>query len=253
MPMIAMRQTQSLWAWRNLAPPPAPPAPPAPSAPAAAPGVSASVVKSFAGLTLDATHFRPAPFATLATQAVQSDSLMARRSLAQRFEPATRASSDYVRLIEAGGARIPIDPIPWPRHPVPTPVATNTLALSMKYLVVRLSRAAWWSNLILADSGWFLPGQARGGLVPAPGDDLATCLPIALIVTSNVSIAGNWTDTDRASATANTHLGPWSLAGSQFETISETAVLTLPGMTMIGAIYAVLPAVPPLDAPAAPG
>jgi hypothetical protein len=130
-------------------------------------------------------------------------------------------------------------------------VATSSLSLSLSYLVVALSRAPWWSELMLTMSNWYIPGMARGSLVGDSNDQKMVGIPVALVLTDNVKIQANWSAADRQAASTNTHFGPWSLADAQFSATSEAGqvVLSLPGMRAIAGIFRQLPALPPKSDP----
>jgi len=131
-------------------------------------------------------------------------------------------------------------------------VKTNSLSLDLSYLVVSLSRAPWWNELLPLLDNWYIPGLRRGSLI---GDgDAQAGMPIALVLTSDVKIRGVWSEADRAAASSSTHFGPWVLSSSQFTSTTNAgeAILTIPGITAIACIYRELPALPPKADPGLP-
>ena len=131
-------------------------------------------------------------------------------------------------------------------------VKTNALSLDLSYLVVSLSRAPWWNELLPLLDNWYIPGLRRGSLI---GDgDAQAGMPIALVLTSDVKIRGVWSEADRAAASSSTHFGPWVLSSSQFTSTTNAgeAILTIPGITAIACIYRELPALPPKADPGLP-
>jgi hypothetical protein len=133
-------------------------------------------------------------------------------------------------------------------------VKTNSLSLDLTYLVVSLSRAPWWSDLLPLLDNWYIPGLRRGSLTGDGDAQKVTGVPIALILTSDVKIRAIWSDADRAAASSNTHFGPWVLSSAQFTSTTNAgeAILTIPGVTAIACIYRELPALPPKADPSLP-
>jgi hypothetical protein len=126
-------------------------------------------------------------------------------------------------------------------------VASSSLSLSLSYLVVELSRAPWWSDLLLLLDNWYIPGTGRAALVAASDDQKTIGVPVALILTYDVKIQAQWSDSDRAAASSSTHFGPWMLTSAQFTSATDGggAILTIPGIQAIACIYRELPAIPP--------
>jgi hypothetical protein len=132
-----------------------------------------------------------------------------------------------------------------------TPVNASSLTISLSYQLVLLSRT-WWSSELVNAPGWCFAGQHAGALLPGNlGADTNVAVPVALILTKDVTIAGSWTDADRAAAGNSSHLGPWALPfGTTFTGTSLSETLSIPGMQVIGGFYATLPMLPPDDDPA---
>jgi hypothetical protein len=133
-------------------------------------------------------------------------------------------------------------------------VASNSLSLSVKYQVVSLSRAPWWSEFLILLNNWYIPGVGRASMIEDSDAQKVIGVPIALILTSDVSVESNWSQADRAAATSNTHFGPWALNSAQFGSTSSTGVatLTIPGIQAIACIYRQLPPLPPQADPNLP-
>jgi hypothetical protein len=133
-------------------------------------------------------------------------------------------------------------------------VATNSLSLGMKYQVVSLSRAPWWNEFLMLLNNWYVPGVGRASMIEDSDAQKVIGVPIALILTSDVSIEANWSESDRAAATSNTHFGAWALNSAQFTSTSSRGVATLaiPGIQAIACIYRQLPALPPQADPNLP-
>jgi hypothetical protein len=133
-------------------------------------------------------------------------------------------------------------------------VATSSLTMHAKYQLVKLSRAPWWNEFFLLLNNWYVPGLRRAELIEDNDGQSVTGVPIALILTSDVSIMASWSDADRAAATSSTHLGPWTLNSAKFVATSDAGMsaLTIPGTQAIGCIYRILPALPPQGDPSLP-
>jgi hypothetical protein len=133
-------------------------------------------------------------------------------------------------------------------------VHTNSLSLHMQYRVVSLSRTPWWSELLMLLDDWYIPSLNRASIVADNTPQQSTGVPVAMILTNDVSITAAWSDADRAAATTNNHLGPWSLSSAKFSSATSAGVstLTIPGVTAIGCIYQDLPPLPPKADPALP-
>jgi hypothetical protein len=133
-------------------------------------------------------------------------------------------------------------------------VASNSLSLNLKYRVVSLSRAPWWNEFLLLLDNWYIPGCRRASMIEDSDAQKVIGVPIALVLTSDVGIQSIWSDADRAAATSNTHLGPWSLNSAQFTSTTNTgqATLAIPGIQAIACVYRQLPALPPKADPSLP-
>lgn len=132
-----------------------------------------------------------------------------------------------------------------------TSVASTSLSLSLSYQVVSLSRAPWWSEFLPLLDNWYIPSLPRGALVDDSNADQVGGAAMALILTSNVMIKANWSASDRSTASASTHFGPWALEAMEFREsgTSGEAVLAIPGIQAIACIYRDLPAIPPQPDP----
>ena len=103
-------------------------------------------------------------------------------------------------------------------------------------------------------NNWYIPSCARASMIEESDAQKVIGVPIALILTSDVSIQSMWSAADRAAATSNTHFGPWALNSAQFTSTSNAgeAILAIPGIQAIACIYRQLPALPPLADPNLP-
>ncbi len=130
-------------------------------------------------------------------------------------------------------------------------VSSNSLSLRLKYRVVSLSRAPWWNEFLMLLDNWYVPSCARASMIEDSDADKVFGVPIALILTSGVSIESNWSAADRAAFTSNTHFGPWTLNSAQFSATNSAgaASLVIPGVQAIACIYRQLPALPPKSDP----
>jgi hypothetical protein len=79
-----------------------------------------------------------------------------------------------------------------------TPSSSATVTIHLEYQCVSLGyfsagQKAWWDDVFVADQAWFVPGMARGGLLPAPSDggDVAYGLLTALIIVQNLGDRAN--------------------------------------------------------------
>jgi hypothetical protein len=132
-------------------------------------------------------------------------------------------------------------------------VESDELTLSLEYCFVQVSRQAWWNDAILRMPRWYAPGCPAGAF--SSGDSvggLPLGLPIAMVLTRNVSVAGRWSEADRSAAESHTSFGPWSMHDAEmtYEQSSETATLTIPGMQVVAVVCALLPPLAPADDPA---
>lgn len=131
----------------------------------------------------------------------------------------------------------------------------RTLHLHLEYLVVtitrRLAGIRWWHPELLDESSWFVPGMARGALIP-PSDDsaYAWCLPVSLLMVRDVSLTGNWSQEARAIMSTNIHyLGPFLMMPTREpHNVQQTMVLGA-GVQVIGELCAPLPTLPPMPDP----
>jgi hypothetical protein len=132
-------------------------------------------------------------------------------------------------------------------------VESDELTLSMEYCFVQVSRQAWWNDAILRMPRWYAPGCAAGAF--SSGDSvggLPLGVPIAMVLTRNVSVTGHWTEADRSAAESHTSFGPWSMHDAEmaYEESTEAATLTIPGMQVVAVVCALLPPLAPADDPA---
>ena len=130
-------------------------------------------------------------------------------------------------------------------------VDAPSMSVKLNYRLVGLSRAPWWSDILVGMTNWYVPGQHKDLWVGAASTQRCFGLPVSLILTANVQITASWSASDRAAAASNSHVGPWALAGAEIPApdSSGKATLTIPSMQAIGCIYRVMPSLPPVDDP----
>jgi hypothetical protein len=142
-------------------------------------------------------------------------------------------------------------------------VTTSTSAgfkVHLEHQCVTLGRIAagqpWWDSTFLADTGWYVPGLPRGGLLP-PLDTSAAAvtyaIPVGMVIVQNLSISGQFTqEANSVLSSAGGTLGPLSLFGAVISTATDGVTITFAhqGMQVIALLCSPLPIVPPADSPA---
>jgi hypothetical protein len=131
-------------------------------------------------------------------------------------------------------------------------VESHDLALSLEYCFVQVTRDAWWNDAILRMPHWYAPGCKAGAFSSGTSvGGLPLGLPIAMVLTRNVSVTGQWSESDRTAAESHTSFGPWSTHDSEmaYDESTETATLTIPGMQVVAVVCALLPPLAPSDDP----
>jgi hypothetical protein len=177
-------------------------------------------------------------------------------------QPAARIIAMRSPAISAAALKFrPID-IPQTQPPAnqepPPPPPSASISVRLEHQCVTLGYLSggspWWSAAFLADVNWYIPGMARGGLLPAPQPtadraDLAYGRPVAMIVVKDLEISGNWTNEGAGSVGS---IGPFSLVGAT-TTPGTNGVMTFArhGMQVIALLCSRLPVLPPVDAPPA--
>jgi hypothetical protein len=134
-------------------------------------------------------------------------------------------------------------------------VESSDLTLSMEYCLVELSRSAWWNDVLVRMPGWYAPQMRAGDLVPTAAlAGKPVGVPVAMVLTRNVTVTGHWSEADRSAAASHTSFGPWHIGATEleFSATDETASLTIPGMQVVAVICSLLPTLPPVDDPALP-
>lgn len=120
--------------------------------------------------------------------------------------------------------------------------------VAYQYTLVPLTRIAagtrWWDDILLSDPGWYVPGRAAGGLLPAPAAGTVNALPYALLIVRNVVVNSPNQPPD---GTAN--LGPVLVSGGT-ATAGGTEPLGRSGMQAVGLVANPLPSLPPASDPA---
>lgn len=138
-----------------------------------------------------------------------------------------------------------------------TTTSTASVTVHLEHQCVTLgyyrSGVAWWDGVFLADQGWYIPGMARGALLPqAPGSAGTTYgLPMAMIVVRNLTVTGRWSNEAAAALSApGGTLGPLSLFGAKAVAGTDGLVsYSHPGMQVVALLCSSLPVLPPIDAP----
>jgi hypothetical protein len=131
-------------------------------------------------------------------------------------------------------------------------VESHELNLSLEYCFVQVSREAWWNDAVLRMPRWYAPGCRSGAFSSgASVGGLPLGVPIAMVLTRNVSVTGQWSEADRSAAESHTSFGPWSMHDSamSYEESTDTATLTIPGMQVVAVVCALLPQLAPADDP----
>jgi len=139
-----------------------------------------------------------------------------------------------------------------------TTTQSATIAVHLEHQCVTLGYLSagqpWWDGVFLADTGWFIPGMSRGGLLPTPGgaDGQIYGLPIAIVIVRNLRVSGHWTaEAAAALGAAGGALGPLSLFGAGRSVEVDGAVTyARDGMQVIALLCSAIPVLPPVDAPA---
>jgi hypothetical protein len=140
------------------------------------------------------------------------------------------------------------------------------MSMHLEHTCVTLQRVlagrSWWNGVFLSDDGWYVPGLAKGTLVPPPPENTNAMapdlglqiyvVPTALVVVRNLSVVANWSaDAESALSAPTSAIGPLSLAGAQATAAADgTKAYTHAGMQVVAALCASLPVLPPADPPA---
>lgn len=131
-------------------------------------------------------------------------------------------------------------------------VESHDLTLTLDYCFVQVSRDEWWNDAVLRMPRWYAPGSKAGAFSSSSQvEGLPLGVPIAMVVTRNVSVKGTWSAADRSAAESHTSFGPWSTHDSAmaYDASTETATLDIPGMQVVAVVCAVLPPLAPADDP----
>jgi hypothetical protein len=172
--------------------------------------------------------------------------------------PARTVAPNLIR--EMPIAMHPVSTTPQPPSVAPPPQSppapTSTINVQLQHQCVTLGYmqggVSWWDGAFLGETGWYIPGMARGGLLPLPppeagSTDLAYGLPVALIVVQGLTLSGSWTN---EVPTTLGSLGPFSLQGATTTAGNNgTVTYSRPGMQVIALLCSQLPILPPVDDP----
>ncbi len=130
------------------------------------------------------------------------------------------------------------------------PTGADRMVIDFDMNVVQLDRP-WLAQDFLETPTWYVPGLKKGEF--SAGQSVAgvgnlPVIPIGCVLARDLSIAAQWTTTDRSALDNSSDLGPFSLAGHQFDGNSGT--ITVKGLQAIGWLCSVVPLVPPNADPA---
>jgi hypothetical protein len=143
-----------------------------------------------------------------------------------------------------------------------TTSSSSSIVIHLEHQCVTIGRyiagQRWWDGVFLSDTGWFIPGMNRGGLLPPPnGTDNGASygLPLAMIVVRNLRISGQWSqEAANVLGAPGGTVGPLSLFGAASKTESDGAVtFAHDGMQVVALLCSALPVLPPMDTPAPDG
>jgi hypothetical protein len=139
-----------------------------------------------------------------------------------------------------------------------TTTASSTIKVHLEHQCVTLgyliAGQPWWDGVFLADTGWFIPGMARGGLLPAPSggaNGLVYGLPVAIVIVRNLRVSGQWTaEAAAALGSKGGTLGPLSLFGAAPSVEADGAVTYAhERMQVVALLCSAIPILPPVDPP----
>jgi len=131
----------------------------------------------------------------------------------------------------------------------PAPVQAGQISIEFQYMTVALNRSSWWNGLLVANTGWYLPGYRAGDLTPGAltgTGGICGGLPTAMVLIRNLTIHGSWTSADQSALAQASTFGPFSLLG---RTISPDLTVQVAGTQIIAWVVTELPQLPPLGDP----
>ena len=111
-------------------------------------------------------------------------------------------------------------------------------------MTVALNRSSWWNGLLVANTGWYLPGYRAGDLAPGSLTEtggICGGLPTAMVLIRDLTIRGSWTSADQSALAQASTFGPFSLLG---RTISPDLTVQVAGIQIIGWVVTELPQLP---------
>lgn len=124
------------------------------------------------------------------------------------------------------------------------PVKSQGFTLSFEYSIITFERP-WWDEIFLNVPGWQVPGFARGELASGkasdPASQFVTLVTAGMVVVRNLRIQAAWQSADLAAAGAATSLGPFCIAGAQW----NEQELSRPGLQVIAWTCQIPPVLPP--------
>lgn len=123
-------------------------------------------------------------------------------------------------------------------------VQTQGFSVSFDYTIVSFERP-WWDEVFLNVPGWraagFSRGQLASGKASEPAAQFITLLTCGMVVVRNLRIQAAWDSTDLAAAGSATSLGPFCIAGAQW----NEQELRRPGLQVIAWICQIPSVLPP--------
>lgn len=128
-----------------------------------------------------------------------------------------------------------------------TPTADN-FEVSFDYCMVRFDRP-WWAEVLLLSHQWkidgYQPGDIASGSASHPTGPV-TLITIGALVVRKLWIKAQWSDSDRAAIASATSLGPFCIAGADYD--SQSGQISRDGVQVIAWLCQVPPVLPPLPA-----
>jgi hypothetical protein len=129
------------------------------------------------------------------------------------------------------------------------PVSGSDIYVSFDYCVVSLEWP-WIDEAFLLLRNWFIPGYTQAAISDGSGltdAGLLPALPTGFILIRKLTIKANWAQSDIDAIQVSAGLGPFSLAGRNFN--PKTGLLTADGMQIVGWFCSALPQLPPCADP----
>ena len=164
-----------------------------------------------------------------------ADAARAHARLAEAVEvrPPATASTDFcVPQVLAGATQ-------------QVPAEAENMHASFEYCLVEFDRP-WWDELFVGRRWWMIPGYDKGGFssgsAKRPTDPI-TLLTIGMLVVRKLELRAVWNNANRAALSRSVSIGPFSLAGSSFD--SSKGEISNKGMQVVAWLCQVPPELPP--------